>query len=210
MPWMWQQQTKTELLQTAAIRQRASTYAPTSWHSRPYSFRSSRERTVSMTAPELSSVPVQKLSLRYSATFPQKTSAVLSMPLKKPSTRRRSSCSLADSPQVMSRMDQQNSLQPHSRMRRSKKLLPNCWMRETDLPLVSATDSRHWSNWDSFRTVRFSDRRRTPRLWPSTPSDAIFPRWFTRRLWPTNPHGWQAPSLAVFTPTRHPTERDVS
>lgn len=33
---------------------------------------------------------------------------------------------LADSPQVMSRMDQQNSLQPHSRMRRSKKLLPNC------------------------------------------------------------------------------------
>ena len=34
---------------------------PTSWHSRPYSFRSSRERTVSMTAPELSSVPVQKV-----------------------------------------------------------------------------------------------------------------------------------------------------
>ncbi len=104
-----QSRTKKKYKETGLYDTKTFMYADTKLQNRVYSFRSSRERTASMTARGLSSVPVQKLITKYSRNLSAEDIRGSVDAFEKSSTRRRSSCSRADSQQVMSRMVQRKS-----------------------------------------------------------------------------------------------------
>ena len=124
-------------------------------------------------------------------------SVILSMYLQKQSIRHRSSCSRVDSPQVMSRMDLQNSLQLHSVMQRSKKQLRSCLNERDGLALGICNGFQALIKLGLVPYGEICGQKAdSPTLTYNTIGPSYFQDGLYKGMSAINPHGWQRQNLA--------------